>query len=128
MFIKDKKIADLTIELQEQSKLNEKLVDVITNKEETIKKMEKGQSVEDDSDNEKTNIAKLEEEIDSLKEKISDLKSEKDKIIDKYEDKIKALDTENNKYQDKIYDYETEIMNLKEKNKFIFMVFYTLET
>ena len=117
MFIKDKKIADLTIELQEQSKLNEKLVDVITNKEETIKKMEKGQSVEDDSDNEKTNIAKLEEEIDSLKEKISDLKSEKDKIIDKYEDKIKALDTENNKYQDKIYDYETEIMNLKEKNK-----------
>ena len=117
LFIKDKKIADLTIELQEQSNLNEKLVDVITNKEEAIKKLEKGQSVEDDSNNGNTNVAKLEEEIDSLKEKISDLKSEKDKIIDKYEDKIKALDTENNKYQDKIYDYETEIMSLKEKNK-----------
>ena len=117
MFIKDKKIADLTIELQEQSNLNEKLVDVITNKEETIKKMEKGQNVEDESSSEKTNTAKLEEEIDNLKETISDLKSEKDKIIDKYEDKIKALDTENNKYQDKIYDYETEIMSLKEKNK-----------
>ena len=117
MFIKDKKIADLTIELQEQSKLNEKLVDVITNKEEIIRKMEKGQSVEDESTNEKSDATKLEEEIDNLKEKISDLKSEKDKIIDKYEDKIKALDTENNKYQDKIYDYETEIMNLKEKNK-----------
>ena len=117
MFIKDKKIADLTIELQEQSNLNEKLVDVITNKEEAIKKLEKGQSVEDDSNNGSTNVTKLEEEIDNLKEKISDLKSEKDKIIDKYEDKIKALDTENNKYQDKIYDYETEIMSLKEKNK-----------
>ena len=117
MFIKDKKIADLTIELQEQSNLNEKLVDVITNKEETIKKMEKGQNVEDESSSEKTNTTKLEEEIDNLKETISDLKSEKDKIIDKYEDKIKALDTENNKYQDKIYDYETEIMSLKEKNK-----------
>ena len=117
MFVKDKKIADLTIELQEQSQLNEKLVDVITNKEETIRKMEKGQSSEDDSNSEKTNVTKLEEEIDSLKETISDLKSEKDKIVDKYEDKIKALDTENNKYQDKIYEYETEITNLKDKNK-----------
>lgn len=117
MFIKDKKIADLTIELQEQSNLNEKLVDVITNKEEAIKKLEKGQSVEDESNNEKNNTTKLEEEIDNLKEQISDLKNEKDKIIDKYEDKIKSLDTENNKYQDKIYDYETEIMSLKEKNK-----------
>ncbi len=114
--IKNKKLDDLNKELQDQINLNEKLVNVITNKEEIIKKMENGMSPEG-ANGEKTNIAKLEEEIDRLKEKISDLDSEKDKIIDKYEDKISKINKENNDYQDKIYDYETEILNLKETNK-----------
>ena len=114
--IKNKKLDDLNKELQEQTNLNEKLVNVITNKEEIIKKLEKGISP-DEADGEKTNIAKLEEEIDRLKERISDLGSEKDKIIDKYEEKISKINKENNDYQDKIYDYETEILNLKETNK-----------
>ena len=114
--IKNKKLDDLNKELQEQANLNEKLVNVITNKEEIIKKLEKGISP-DEADGEKTNIAKLEEEIDRLKERISDLGSEKDKIIDKYEEKISKINKENNDYQDKIYDYETEILNLKETNK-----------
>ena len=40
--IKNKKLEDLNKELQDQINLNEKLVNVITNKEEIIKKMEKG--------------------------------------------------------------------------------------
>ena len=115
--IKEKKMLELSKELQEQSNLNEKLVDVITNKEEAIKKLEKGQNLEDETNSPNANITKLEEEIDNLKEKISDLENEKDKIVDKYDDKIKALNKENNDYQDKIYDYETEILNLKEANK-----------
>lgn len=115
--IKNKKLEELNRELQDQTNLNEKLVNVITNKEEIIKKMEKGINPEDGMNGENSNIAKLEEEIDRLKEKISDLGSEKDKIIDKYEDKISKINKENNDYQDKIYDYETEILNLKETNK-----------
>ena len=109
--IKNKKIEDLNQELQDQINLNEKLVNVITNKEEIIKKLEKGVNPEEGDSDEK---AKLEEEIDHLKERISDLGSEKDKIIDKYEDKISKINKENNDYQDKIYNYEIEIMNLKE--------------
>ena len=115
--IKNKKLEDLNKELQDQINLNEKLVNVITNKEEIIKKMEKGVNPEEGATDEKTNIAKLEEEIDQLKERISDLGSEKDKIIDKYEDKISKINKENNDYQDKIYNYETEIINLKEDIK-----------
>lgn len=115
--IKNKKLEDLNQELQDQMILNEKLVNVITNKEEVIKKLQKGLNPEDGENGEKSNVAKLEEEIDQLKEKISDLGSEKDKIIDKYEDKIAKLNKENNDYQDKIYDCETEILNLKETNK-----------
>ena len=62
-------IFSLTIELQEKSNLKEQLVDAITNKEEIIKKMEKGPIIEDESNNRKTNIIKLEEEIENLKEK-----------------------------------------------------------
>ena len=111
--IKQKKIEMLNTEIKEQSALNEKLVDVITSKEETIRKMEKGGT---DQDN-RENISKLEEEIENLKGKISDLENDKDKITDKYEDKIKDLNKENNDYQDKIYDLETEILNLKDENK-----------
>ena len=64
--IKDKKIENLNNEIKEQTTLNEKLVDVITNKEETIKKMEKGNL----DNNENSNITKLEEEIDNLKSNI----------------------------------------------------------
>ena len=110
--IKDKKMEDLKNELKEQSSLNEKLVDVITNKEETIRKLEKGVNLDEDDNNNK-----IEEEIDKLKDKISDLENEKEKIIDKYEDKINALNKENNDYQDKLYDSENEIFNLKEINK-----------
>ena len=110
--IKDKKMEDLKNELKEQSALNEKLVDVITNKEETIRKLEKGVNLDEEDNNNK-----LEEEIDNLKDKISDLENEKEKIIDKYEDKINALNKENNDYQDKLYDSENEIFNLKEINK-----------
>ena len=120
VLIKDKKIAQLTIELNEQSSLNEKLVDVITNKEEIIKKLERGTDTSNGLNNEnslKIKIEKFEEEIENLKQKISDLESEKEKIIDKYEDKIALINKENNDYQDKIYDYENEIINLKEKNK-----------
>ena len=118
--IKDKKIEELAKELNEQSTLNEKLVDVITNKEEIIKKLEKGTDINNDLDNEdnfKIRIEKLEEEIENLKQKISDLESEKEKIIDKYEDKIALINKENNDYQDKIYDCENEILNLREINK-----------
>jgi exonuclease SbcC len=115
--IKNKKLEDLNKELQDQIILNEKLVNVITNKEEIIKKLEKGVNPEEEGDGEKSNIAKLEEEIDQLKERISDLGSEKDKIIDKYEDKMSKINKENNDYQDKIYNYETEILNLKESIK-----------
>ena len=115
--IKNKKLEDLNKELQDQIILNEKLVNVITNKEEIIKKLEKGVNPEEGGDGEKSNIAKLEEEIDQLKERISDLGSEKDKIIDKYEDKMSKINKENNDYQDKIYNYETEILNLKESIK-----------
>ena len=120
ILIKDKKIEELTKELKEQSSLNEKLVDVITNKEEIIKKLEKGTNINnglDNEDNFKIRIEKLEEEIENLKQKISDLESEKEKIIDKYEDKIALINKENNDYQDKIYDCENEILNLKEVNK-----------
>jgi chromosome segregation ATPase len=120
ILIKDKKIEELTKELKEQSSLNEKLVDVITNKEEIIKKLEKGTNINnglDNEDNLKIRIEKFEEEIENLKEKISDLESEKEKIIDKYEDKIALINKENNDYQDKIYDCENEILNLKEVNK-----------
>ena len=120
VLIKDKKIAQLTLELNEQSSLNEKLVDVITNKEEIIKKLERGTDTSNGLNNEnslKIKIEKFEEEIENLKQKISDLESEKEKIIDKYEDKITLINKENNDYQDKIYDYETEILNLKETNK-----------
>ena len=110
--IKDKKMEDLKNELKEQSSLNEKLVDVITNKEETIRKLEKGVNLDEEDNNNK-----IEEEIDKLKDKISDLENEKEKIIDKYEDKINALNKENNDYQDKLYDSENEIFNLKEINK-----------
>ena len=110
--IKDKKMEDLKNELKEQSALNEKLVDVITNKEETIRKLEKGVNLDEEDNNNK-----IEEEIDKLKDKISDLENEKEKIIDKYEDKINALNKENNDYQDKLYDSENEIFNLKEINK-----------
>ena len=79
--IKDKKMEDLKNELKEQSALNEKLVDVITNKEETIRKLEKGVNLDEEDNNNK-----LEEEIDNLKDKISDLENEKEKILDKYED------------------------------------------
>ena len=113
--IKDKKMEELKNELSEQSALNERLVDVITNKEETIKKMERGQDSQENNEN--SNVAKLEEEIDNLKNKISDLENENNKITDKYEDKINALNKENNDYQDKIYDFENEIANLKEMNK-----------
>ena len=108
ILIKDKKIEELTKELNEQSSLNEKLVNVITNKEEIIKKLEKGTDINnglDNEDNLKIRIEKFEEEIENLKEKISDLESEKEKIIDKYEDKIALINKENNDYQDKIYDY-----------------------
>ena len=64
--IKQKKIEMLNTEIKEQSALNEKLVDVITSKEETIRKMEKGGT---DQDN-RENISKLEEEIENLKGKI----------------------------------------------------------
>ena len=111
--IKNRRLEDLQQELDEQSSLNEKLVDVITQKEETIKKLERGEN--DNTEN--SGMSKLEEEIENLKNKISDLESEKEKITDKYEDKINALNKENNNYQDKIYDYETEILNLKEMNK-----------
>ena len=57
--IKDKKIEDIYQELKEQSNLNEKLVDVLTTKEEMIKKLQKGQNAEEDSGN--ANIAKLTE-------------------------------------------------------------------
>ena len=120
ILIKDKKIEELTKELNEQSSLNEKLVDVITNKEEIIKKLEKGTDINNDLDNEdnlKVRIEKFEEEIENLKQKISDLESEKEKIIDKYEDKIALINKENNDYQDKIYDCENEILNLREINK-----------
>ena len=120
LLIKDKKIEELTKELSEQSSLNEKLVDVITNKEEIIKKLEKGTDINnglDNEDNLKIKIEKFEEEIENLKQKISDLESEKEKIIDKYEDKIALINKENNDYQDKIYDCENEILNLKEVNK-----------
>ena len=120
VLIKDKKIKELTKELNEQSSLNEKLVDVITNKEEIIKKLEKGTDINnglDNEDNLKIKIEKFEEEIENLKQKISDLESEKEKIIDKYEDKIDLINKENNDYQDKIYDCENEILNLKEINK-----------
>ena len=120
VLIKDKKIKELTKELNEQSSLNEKLVDVITNKEEIIKKLEKGTDINnglDNEDNLKIKIEKFEEEIENLKQKISDLESEKEKIIDKYEDKIALINKENNDYQDKIYDCENEILNLKEINK-----------
>ena len=120
LLIKDKKIEELTKELSEQSSLNEKLVDVITNKEEIIKKLEKGTDINnglDNEDNLKIKIEKFEEEIENLKQKISDLESEKEKIIDKYEDKIALINKENNDYQDKIYDCENEILNLKEINK-----------
>jgi len=89
--IKNKKLDDLNRELQDQTNLNEKLVNVITSKEEIIKKMKNGVNPEEGDNDEKTNIAKLEEEIDQLKERISDLGSEKDKIIDKYEDKISKI-------------------------------------
>ena len=120
LLIKDKKIEELTKELSEQSSLNEKLVDVITNKEEIIKKLEKGTDINnglDNEDNLKIKIEKFEEEIENLKQIISDLESEKEKIIDKYEDKIALINKENNDYQDKIYDCENEILNLKEINK-----------
>ena len=65
--IKDKKIENLNNEIKEQAALNEKLVDVITNKEETIRKMEKGENLENDENNQNK---KLEEEIDNLKSKI----------------------------------------------------------
>ena len=120
ILIKDKKIEELTKELKEQSSLNEKLVDVITNKEEIIKKLEKGTDINsglDNEDNLKIRIEKFEEEIENLKQKISDLESEKEKIIDKYEDKIALINKENNDYQDKIYDCENEILNLREINK-----------
>ena len=68
--IKDKKIKNLNDEIkeQEQATLNEKLVDFITNEEETTKKMKKGNL----DNNENSNIIKLDEEIDNLKSKISD--------------------------------------------------------
>ena len=100
--IKDRKLEDLKNELSEQASLNEKLVDVITNKEETIKKLERGQDSQDNNEN--SNITKLEEEIENLKNKISDLENENNKITDKYEDKINALNKENNNNQDTIYD------------------------
>jgi len=115
--IKNQKIDELNKEIQEQSSLNEKLVDVITNKEETIKKLENGQNLDMDDNNANSNIAKLEDEIENLKGKISDLENEKEKINDKYEDKINYLNQENNKYQDQIYDFENEILKLKELNK-----------
>ena len=115
--IKNKKMEDLNKELQEQSALNEKLVDVITNKEEAIKKLEKGQNLEEGDKNDNSKITSLEAEIDTLKGKISDLENEKEKADEKYEDKISALNKENNDYQDKIYDLENEVLNLKEENK-----------
>ena len=113
--IKDRKIDTLYQELKEQTNLNERLVDVITSKEEIIKKLQKGINVGDGTGD--ANATKFEEEIDNLKQKISDLESEKNSIIDKYDDKIKELNEENNKYQDKIYDLDNEILNLKETNK-----------
>ena len=113
--IKDRKIDTLYQELKEQTNLNERLVDVITSKEENIKKLQKGINVSDGTGD--ANATKFEEEIDNLKQKISDLESEKNSIIDKYDDKIKELNEENNKYQDKIYDLDNEILNLKETNK-----------
>ena len=89
--IKDKKMEDLKNELSEQSALNEKLVDIITNKEETIKKMERGENNQENNEN--SNVTKLEEEIENLKNKISDLENENNKITDKYEEKINALNT-----------------------------------
>ena len=115
--IKNQKIDELNKEIQEQSSLNEKLVDVITNKEEAIRKLEKGQNLDAEDNNSNSNIAKLEDEIENLKGKISDLENEKEKINDQYEDKINYLNQENNKYQDQIYDFENEILKLKELNK-----------
>ena len=81
--IKNKKIDELNKEIQEQSSLNEKLVDVISNKEEAIKKLEKGQNIDIEGNNANSNIAELEYEIENLKSKISDLENEKEKINDK---------------------------------------------
>ena len=106
LLIKDKKIDDLDKELKEASALNEKLVYVITNKEETIKKLEKGNNM--DEDDTTATINKLEEEIEQLQQRISDLQNEKENTIDNYDDKIKALNKENNDYQDKIYDCSFE--------------------
>ena len=60
LLIKDKKIEELTKELSEQSSLNEKLVDVITNKEEIIKKLEKGTDINNGLDNEDNLKIKIE--------------------------------------------------------------------
>ena len=115
--IKDKKIKDLNEEIKEQNSLNEKLVDVITNKEEAIKKLERGQSGDITENNTNNNVTKLEEEIENLKNKISDLQNESEKTNDQYENKINYLNKENNNYQDQIYDLENEIIKLKEINK-----------
>ena len=66
--IKNKKMEDLNKELQEQSSLNEKLVDVITNKEETIKKLEKGENMGEGGNSDNSKITNLEAEIDNLKD------------------------------------------------------------
>ena len=115
LLIKDKKIEDLNKELKEVTALNEKFVDVITNKEEAIRKLEKGNNM--DEDDTTATINKLEEEIEKLQQRISDLQNEKENIVGKYDDKIEDLNKENNDYQEKIYDLEKEILNLKEINK-----------
>ena len=100
LLIKDKKIEDLNKELKEVTALNEKFVDVITNKEEAIRKLEKGNNM--DEDDTTATINKLEEEIEKLQQRISDLQNEKENIVGKYDDKIEDLNKENNDYQEKI--------------------------
>ena len=110
--VKNTKFDQISEELKQQNELNEKLVSVITNKDEEIKnlKEKKGKNIQTENLN-------LPENVEELKKYIIDLKEQSESLKNDYESKIKELTDENDDIKLKLRDAENNISELKEDNE-----------
>lgn len=110
--VKNSKIEQMNLDMKELSSLNEKLISVITSKDEEIRNLtDKKKNLPENDD------APLSENVDDLKKYIKDLKEKTDAIRADYETKINELTSENDEVKLKLRDAENEINELKEDNE-----------
>ena len=110
--VKNSKIEQMNLDMKELSSLNEKLISVITSKDEEIKNLrdKKGNLPENDD-------TPLSENVDELKKYIIELKEKTEGIRNDYETRINELNSENDDIKLKLRDAENEISELKENNE-----------